>query len=46
MTERLHKNFRRSENQLISVLERRKGEVKVSAGVKVSAEAHGSNESQ
>ena len=29
MMDRLHKSFRRSENQLISVLERRKGEIKV-----------------
>ena len=33
MMDRLHKAFRRGENQLISVLERRKGEVEVSGGI-------------
>ncbi|KAK2169280.1 hypothetical protein NP493_1197g00020 [Ridgeia piscesae] len=38
MMDRLHKSFRRSENQLISVLERRKGEVKTTFGDLTEAE--------
>ena len=40
MMDRLHKAFRRGENQLISVLERRKGEVEVNREIHFVIQFH------